>query len=101
MYVGNFKIYLIYRGYDDLEINNLILHKTLLVSRDIDGALHDCEEQKKNYSGFCNRKYNKQTKVNEILASPYERQRTQTDMFFRIPYCVIQTHLIPYFIIHK
>ena len=47
MYVGNFKIYLIYRGYDDLEINNLILHKTLLVSRDIDGALHDCEEQKK------------------------------------------------------
>ena len=40
---------------------------------------------------FCNYKYNKQTKVNEILASPYERQRTQTDMFYRISYCVIQT----------
>ena len=51
IYVGNFKIYLIYRGYDDLEINNLILHKILLASSDIDGALHDCEEQK-NSSGF-------------------------------------------------
>ena len=40
---------------------------------------------------FCNYKYNKQTKVNEILASPYERQRMHSDMFFRIPYCVIQT----------
>ena len=31
---------------------------------------------------------NNQTKINEILAYPYEGQRTQTDMFFRIPYCV-------------
>ena len=84
-YVGDFKINFIYWGYDDLEINNLKLHKIILVSHDRDGALHDCEEQKKIPLVFCNFKYNKQTKVNEILASPYEKQRTQTDMFFRIP----------------
>ena len=32
--------------------------------------------------------YNNQTKINEMLAYPYEGQRTQTDMFFGIPYCV-------------
>ena len=57
------------------------LHKILLVSRDRDEALHDCEEQKKIPLVFCNYKYNKQTKVIEILASPYERQRTHTDVF--------------------
>ena len=34
--------------------------------------------KKKKSSDFCNRKYNKQTKVNELLAFPYERQRRQT-----------------------
>ena len=37
-----------------------------------------------------NRKYvyNNQNKAKEILANPYEGQRTQTNMIFRIPYCV-------------
>ena len=32
--------------------------------------------------------YNNQTKANEILAYTYEGQRMQTDIFFRIRYCV-------------
>ena len=62
------------RLYGILEINKTIVQDAL-ISHDRNRALHDCEKNPVNA-------------VNDILAYPYERQRTHTDMFFRIPDCV-------------
>ena len=85
----------IYRGFDDLELNKNIQDSLVGYDRNRTPAVKNTRENSLEFVT----KYNNQRKVNEIMACLYEGQRMQTDHLIpRSPNCVMlferNAHLI-------